>query len=96
MGYVKRKATSKANPQLPENKFQQIKAVFLQQVIAIVHAHCIPSDLIINIDEKGIKLVPVGDWSMAPVGSKRVEVAGLGDKRQITATFVATLSGVIS
>ena len=30
---------------------------------------------------------------MAPEGSRRVEVAGLGDKRQITATFAGTLSG---
>lgn len=30
---------------------------------------------------------------MAPEGSKRVEVAGIGDKRQITATFAGTLSG---
>ena len=29
---------------------------------------------------------------MAPEGSKRVEIAGLGDKRQITATFAGSLS----
>ena len=28
---------------------------------------------------------------MAAEGSKRVEVAGLGDKRQVTATFAASL-----
>ena len=53
----------------------------------------IPPELIINLDETGIKLVPVGDWTMAPEGSRGVEVAGLGDKRQITATFADTLSG---
>ena len=31
---------------------------------------------------------------MAADGSKRVEVAGLGDKRQITATFVVSLDGI--
>ena len=30
---------------------------------------------------------------MALQGSKRIEGAGLGDKRQITATFADTLSG---
>ena len=93
LGYVKRKATTKANTQLSEDKFQQIKASFLQQVFALVKAHAIPPELIINLDETGIKLVPVGEWSMAPQGSKRVEVAGLGDKRQLTATFADTLSG---
>jgi prolyl oligopeptidase PreP (S9A serine peptidase family) len=41
----------------------------------------------------GIKLVPVGDWTMAAEGSRQVEVTGLGDKRQITATFAAALDG---
>ena len=53
----------------------------------------IPDSLIINLDQTGVKLVPTGDWTMAAEGSKRVEVAGLGDKRQITATFTASLDG---
>ena len=56
--------------------------------------HAIPPELIINLGETGIKLVPVGDWTMAPEGSRRVEVTGLGDKRQITATVADTLSGL--
>ena len=56
--------------------------------------HAIPPELIINLDETGIKLVPVGDWTMAPEGSRIVEVTGLGDKRQITATVADTLSGL--
>ena len=84
MGYVRGKATTKANLQLPEDKFQQIKASFLQQIVALVKAYSIPPELFITLDETGIKLVPVGDWSLAPEGSRRVEVAGLGDKRQIT------------
>ena len=40
-----------------------------------------------------MKLVPASDWTMDPQGSKRVEVAGLNDKRQITATFAACLDG---
>lgn len=50
-----------------------MKARFLQQNVCLVEAHAIPPDLIINLDETGIKLVPVGDWSMALHGSKRVE-----------------------
>ena len=51
-------------------------------------------NLIINPDQTGVKLVPTGDWTMAAEGSKRVEVAGQGDKRQITATFIASLGGI--
>ena len=38
---------------------------FLQQTVDLVKAHAIPPKLIINLDETGIKLVPVGDWTMA-------------------------------
>ena len=39
MDYVKRKASTKANSKLPVNKFQQIKASFLQQTVGLVKAH---------------------------------------------------------
>ena len=51
----------------------------------------IPDSLIINLDQTGIKLVPTEDWTMAAQGSRRIEVAGLDDKRQITATFVVII-----
>ena len=39
--------------------------------------HNFLSKLIINSVRTGLQLVPVGDWTMAPDGSRRVEVAGL-------------------
>ena len=54
----------------------------------------IPPELIINFDQTGLKYVPVGDWTMAKKGSKSVPIFGLGDKRQITAVFASTLSGM--
>jgi hypothetical protein len=53
----------------------------------------IPNDLVINWDHTGIHYVPVSNWTMAGEGLKRIEVAGLGDKRQLTAVFAASLSG---
>ena len=53
----------------------------------------IPSDLIINWDHTGIHYVPVSNWTLAEEGSKRVEIAGADDKRQITAVFAGTKSG---
>ena len=37
--------------------------------------------------------VPVSEWTTEKVGSKRVEIAGLQDKRQITAVFAGSLTG---
>ena len=48
----------------------------------------IPSQLIYNWDQTGVHLVPSSNWTVAKKGSKRVEIKGLKDKRQITAVFV--------
>ena len=53
----------------------------------------IPSSLILNWDHTGLKCVPVSSWTMAPQGSKKVSLAGIDDKRQITGVFAVTLDG---
>ena len=93
MGFVKRKATTKADVQITEEQFQKIKHSFLHQVVSMVKCHKIPTSLVINLDQTGLNIVPSGEWTMEREGSKRVELAGLGDKRQITATFAVTLNG---
>ncbi len=93
MGYVKRKATTKSTPGRSGEEFEQLKARYLKEIGGMVKLRDIPDSLVINLDQTGIKLVPTGDWTMAAQGSRRVEVVGLGDKRQITATFAASLDG---
>jgi hypothetical protein len=53
----------------------------------------IPNDLVLNWDHTGIKYVPVGNWTRAKEGSKRVDIVGMDDKRQITAVFGCTMEG---
>ena len=53
----------------------------------------IPPKLILNWDQSGLNVVPSSLWSMEQRGAKRVELAGLNDKCQITAVFCGTLSG---
>ena len=53
----------------------------------------IPPELVINWDQMGIKIVPVSSWTMEKKGAKRVEIACVEDKRQITAVFAATAVG---
>ena len=73
--------------------FKQVKAQFLVDIRAVVEMEDIPFDLIINWDQTGIHYVPVGLWTVDKEGSKRVEIAGVDDKRQITAVFVGSLTG---
>ena len=53
----------------------------------------IPAQLIVNWDQTGINYIPVSNWTMEQAGSKRVEIVGKDDKRQITALFGCTMLG---
>lgn len=85
MGMVKRKACSK-NKIAPEH-FESIKGQFLLDIKQIVHLEEIPHALIINWDQTAIHYVPPSSWTMEVEGSKRVDLGGKDDKRQITACF---------
>lgn len=92
MNFVKCKATTK-KPKFSVSNFEEIKSQFLMDIMASVTMEEIPSDMVINWDQTAIKYIPLSDWTMAQKGSKRVEVFGIDDKRQITATFAASLTG---
>ena len=61
--------------------------------MAVVTIDDIPPELILNWDQTGIHLVPASTWTMDREGSKRVEISGANDKRQITAVFCGSLTG---
>ena len=91
MGSVKRRATTKAKVSV--TNFDKIKAQFLFDIKTIMEMEDIPKDLVINWDHTGLHYVPVSNWTMAKEGSKRVEIVGIEDKRQITAVFGGTMTG---
>ena len=70
-----------------------MKRAFLDDVVAVVTMEDVPPELILNWDQTGIHLVPASTWTMDKEGSKRVEISGANDKRQITAVFCGTLTG---
>jgi len=47
-------------------------------------------DLIMNWNHTGIYIVPGSQWTTAEKGAKRVDCAGVDDKRQITVVVYAT------
>ena len=91
MGYVKRKATSKAKVSV-EN-FAEIKEDFLLEIKHVIVMDEIPAQLVINFDQTGLNIVPVSEWTMELEGSKRVEVAGKDCKKQITAVLGGSCVG---
>ena len=70
-----------------------MKRQFLFDIKVITEMEEILNDLIINRDHTGLHYVPVSSWTMEKEGSKWVEIAGLDDKRQLTAVFAGTPSG---
>ena len=85
MGYVKRKACSKAKVDV--ERCEQLKEEFLLEINMIVTMDEIPPELIINFDQTAMNYVPVSHWTIDQEGAKRVEVVAKDDKRQITAVF---------
>ena len=91
MGLVKRRSSTKAKVDVKD--FEELKKKFLQDINNVIQMDEIPADLIINFDQTGINYVPVSSWTMEKEGSKRVEITGKDDKRQITAVLAGTVNG---
>ncbi len=89
LNFTKRKGTTKLS--MPPEAFAQLKMQFLQDIITAVEMEKIPPDLIINWKQTGLHVVPASSWTMALKGSKRIEIKGLNDERQITAIFGASI-----
>ena len=92
MKFVRRKATTSKSKYSDVN-FSALKKSFLDNVVTTVLMEEIPGELIMNWDQTGINLVPASSYTMEQCGSKRVEMGGAGDKRQITAVFCGTILG---
>ena len=91
MGFVKRKATTKAK--VTVENFAELKSDYLLEIKNVIAMDEIPAELVINFDQTGLNIVPTSDWTMEAEGSKRVEVIGKDDKRQLTAVLAGTLDG---
>lgn len=71
----------------------RLKQHFLEDIVMTVEIEEIPAEMILNWNQTGIKIVHSSTQTMDGQGSMRVEVAGVNDKRLITATFCVSLVG---
>ena len=67
--------------------------IFKIYVLDVVKKHSIPPELIINSDQTLSPYVSASKITMATKNSKSIPITGLTDKRSITLTFTASLSG---
>ena len=73
--------------------FQELKEQYLLDIKAVTVMEEIPPELVINWDHTGISIVPGSSWTMELKGTKRLEIVGLSDKRQITAVLCGSMAG---
>ena len=69
MGYVKRKANTKAK--IAVTDFNELKSQFLIDIRTLKDLEEIPDCLVLNWDQTAIKYVPVAEWTMEKQGSKK-------------------------
>ena len=92
MGMVHRKATT-SKPKYSPAEFESRKRSYLHAIVEMISTHAIPAELVVDWDQMGINLVSTSDYTVEERGAQRAKVNGLGDKRQVTVTFAATMSG---
>ena len=91
MDFVKRKGST--STKIITKDFEKARDDFLLRIKETVADHSMPSFLIVNSDETGLKLIPQS-WTMEKEGAKRVAIKDLDDKREVTAFLSITTSGV--
>ena len=93
MSLTKHKATTKST--LPEYAIDQVHEIYLNDLALIAVMEDVHLLLIINYDQTGTHFLPVSKWTMDIKGSKRVEVTGLNNKRQMTIDLAGTANGEV-
>jgi len=90
-----RRAGTTTKPPVPRGVYDECKLTYLSDIDNCIkhHFHKIPPELILNADQTPSSYVSVGRMTMAATNSQSVPIKGLTDKRNITLTFVISLSG---
>ncbi len=91
MDFVKRRGSSTAK--ITVSNFGELKEQYLLDIKAVIEMEEIPPSLVFNRDHTGVSIFPGSSWMMEKKGSKRVEIVGFSDKRQITAVICGTMDG---
>ena len=91
-GFRRRAATTSKN-EIPDSAKKEADLQHHYCITSIVEKHKIPESLVINSDQTLSKHVQVRRFTMAPKGAKKVGMAGIVGKRNITRTLSVTMDG---
>ena len=86
MGFRRRQATT-SKLEIPEGALKEVTLLFHHDIASKVEKFSILHSLIINLDRKPTKYVPVGQTTLAKKNTKTIPIKGSFGKRTITATY---------
>ena len=92
MGFVRRLATT-GRPPAPSGLYKECRTTYLRDISEAIKKHKIPPELILNSDQTPSSYISVDKVTMARKGFTSVAIKGVTDKRNITLTFIISLSG---
>ena len=87
----KRKGTT-GNVDSPPQVLAEEKFTFQRTISTAILEHNIPA-LVVNLNQTPLSYVSPGKYKFNFKGAKNVPIKGIDDKRQISATFVVSLTG---
>lgn len=88
-----RRVGTTTRPPVPRGMFEECKLTFLTDINKMITENKIPLELVLNADQTPCSYVSVGRMKMAARDASSVPIKGLTATRNITLTFVVTLSG---
>ena len=89
--YVKRKATT-AKSLIAPGLIKEIGLTFYNNINETVHAHAIPAEMIINIDQTPFPFALISKYTLEKKGSSCVSAPGTSDYRQIRDSFAISMA----
>ena len=93
LNFVKCKGSTAAK--IPTSEFDNLKQSYLERIKEAAFGNGIVSQMVINMDQTAINLVPSSSWTMDEWEKNNIVIKGIEDKRQITALLAVTLSGML-
>ena len=91
----RRQAATTSEVEISDSAKKEEGLLHHYRITNIVEKHKIPESLVINNDQTPSKYVQVGRFTKAPKGGKKVGVAKIADKRNITLTLTVTMDGKV-
>ena len=90
--FRRREATT-SKVEIPDSAKKEAGLQHHYHIKSIVEKHKTSGSLVISSDQTPSKYVQVGSFTVAPKGAKKVGIAGIAKKRNITLTLTVTMDG---